>query len=96
MDCKHIYVDCDYVYFYIHLYANHTVAGNWGDWSPWMPCSQTCGNGEKTRTRLCNNPSPQFGGDDCNGDDSESTPCNPSPCPSKDFIIQFIIEFFLF
>ena len=58
-----------------------------------------CGGGNLTRTRLCNDPLPQFGGADCmfneNStyelslvnetifEETESTPCNESPCPGK-------------
>ena len=57
-----------------------------------------CGDGNITRTRLCNDPLPQFGGADCmfnenstaeavfvNGtvEEIESAPCNNGACPGK-------------
>ena len=39
--------------------------GNWGVWSNWSICTETCGRGVKYRTRLCDNPVPQNGGAMC-------------------------------
>lgn len=33
------------------------------------------------RSRLCNNPTPQFGGKDCVGDVTENQVCNKQDCP---------------
>lgn len=33
------------------------------------------------RSRLCNNPTPQFGGKDCVGDATENQICNKQDCP---------------
>lgn len=33
------------------------------------------------RSRLCNNPAPQFGGKDCVGDVMENQICNEQDCP---------------
>lgn len=35
----------------------------------------------QTRSRLCNNPAPQFGGKDCVGDVTENQICNKQDCP---------------
>ena len=35
----------------------------------------TCGNGSCTRTRVCDNPTPDNGGKPCDGDDSETLVC---------------------
>lgn len=35
----------------------------------------------QTRSRLCNNPTPQFGGKDCVGDVMENQICNKQDCP---------------
>ena len=44
--------------FNIHL-------GMWGEWENVGDCSTTCGPGLQNRTRLCDNPEPSLGGDDC-------------------------------
>ncbi|XP_039894838.1 thrombospondin-2-like isoform X3 [Simochromis diagramma] len=55
--------------------------GNWGLWSPWSACTTTCGEGNITRVRLCNNPPPQKGGKGCTGSAMETQPCNNTLCP---------------
>ncbi|XP_060132638.1 hemicentin-1 isoform X1 [Zootoca vivipara] len=57
------------------------VDGNWGPWQPWSACSASCGGGEQTRSRLCNNPSPSNSGRPCPGDDSQISRCNVQACP---------------
>ena len=62
------------------------VNGGWGIWGNWETCPVSCGGGDQGRTRLCDNPAPQHGGDDCTVDGSsasESQRCNENPCPSK-------------
>ena len=48
-----------------HLIGNLTVDGGWGTWQPWGLCSKSCGWGKRVRRRICNNPTPQFGGYNC-------------------------------
>ncbi|KAH0618308.1 hypothetical protein JD844_017379 [Phrynosoma platyrhinos] len=57
------------------------VDGNWSEWTSWEECSKTCGQGNKTRTRTCSNPSAQHGGKLCDGHAIESIMCNIRPCP---------------
>jgi len=57
------------------------VDGGWGEWSEWSECPVSCGGGENTRIRTCDNPVPEHGGADCVGDASETGPCNENPCP---------------
>ncbi|XP_077188775.1 hemicentin-1 isoform X2 [Paroedura picta] len=57
------------------------VDGNWGPWQPWSTCSASCGRGEQTRSRLCNNPSPSESGRPCPGDSSQISRCNILTCP---------------
>ncbi|KAJ8305174.1 hypothetical protein KUTeg_017275 [Tegillarca granosa] len=51
------------------------VDGKWTPWTEWTPCSVTCENGIRLRNRSCSNPSPAFGGKDCNGVGAENKSC---------------------
>ena len=41
----------------------------------------TCGTGVQIRTRLCNNPPPQYNGTYCVGSDSSNITCTRAKCP---------------
>uniref|UniRef100_A0A8C2F9G0 Thrombospondin-1 n=1 Tax=Cyprinus carpio TaxID=7962 RepID=A0A8C2F9G0_CYPCA len=55
--------------------------GSWSHWSPWSSCSVTCGAGVITRIRLCNSPTPQMEGKECQGEGRQTERCEKSPCP---------------
>uniref|UniRef100_K1RFG7 Sushi, von Willebrand factor type A, EGF and pentraxin domain-containing protein 1 n=1 Tax=Magallana gigas TaxID=29159 RepID=K1RFG7_MAGGI len=55
--------------------------GNWSKWDEWSQCSETCGNGTKSRKRYCTNPAPYNGGKFCTGNHTEVTHCNVKECP---------------
>ncbi|KAK2908097.1 hemicentin-1 isoform X2 [Channa argus] len=57
------------------------VAGKWGSWLPWSPCSETCGKGTQSRVRLCNDPPPAFDGPQCEGTDTQTQVCKDRSCP---------------
>ncbi|CAH1782421.1 unnamed protein product [Owenia fusiformis] len=57
------------------------VHGNWGGWSFWTECSETCDGGERHMTRSCDSPAPAFGGDPCEGPDVIVEECNTGTCP---------------
>nr|XP_054772191.1 SCO-spondin-like [Lytechinus pictus] len=57
------------------------INGSWGNWSNWTSCNVTCGSGYKVRTRSCDSPSPEHGGADCEGDDTDLLSCTRLPCP---------------
>ncbi|KAL3886367.1 hypothetical protein ACJMK2_026365 [Sinanodonta woodiana] len=59
-----------------HINTNCPVNGSWGHWSAWSSCSVTCGSGNMTRTRSCDNPAPSNGGKTCEGTVTESTSCS--------------------
>ncbi|XP_069118935.1 uncharacterized protein [Argopecten irradians] len=55
--------------------------GGFSKWSAYGECSKSCGTGNKTRTRTCNNPSPAGNGSTCSGFYLETTLCNFQSCP---------------
>ena len=65
-----------------HLFL-FIVNGNYSDWGNWGECSVSCGVGQRSRTRACNNPQPVDNGADCSsiGPDSESKKCLKDMCP---------------
>lgn len=56
------------------------VDGGWGGWDSWTPCSVSCGNGTKTRYRVCDNPAPAHNGLSCVGNDTDEKQCTLSEC----------------
>ena len=60
-----------------------SVNGGWSEWSAYDECSESCGSGTHTRTRSCDNPAPENGGDDCGELTEETDPCEITPCPGK-------------
>ncbi|XP_038055676.1 uncharacterized protein LOC119727721 [Patiria miniata] len=57
------------------------VDGSWSDWSDWGACTVTCGQGQRNRYRLCNNPPAANGGALCVGETIMSQLCNYGVCP---------------
>ena len=61
--------------------------GGWGEWTPWSTCTDDC---TKTRSRLCDNPTPVLLGEDCVGYNNQSDPCSEGSCRGKgDYHIFF-------
>uniref|UniRef100_A0A3P9B8L2 Properdin n=1 Tax=Maylandia zebra TaxID=106582 RepID=A0A3P9B8L2_9CICH len=54
--------------------------GSWGAWSPFRPCSVSCGEGLQLSERKCDSPAPRYGGKVCEGPSTQSKICE-SPCP---------------
>ena len=57
------------------------VDGEWGTWGSWGVCTKTCGGGQESRSRSCDNPMPLNGGLPCNGSSSDFQSCNAATCP---------------
>jgi hypothetical protein len=61
-----------------------SINGGWSAWTSWGECSKTCGRGTKIRKRYCNNPTPQFNGKMCDGDNIEYEECKIKVCSNYD------------
>lgn len=78
------------------MFAAQTVNGSWGEWGPWTVCSVTCGLGQMSRSRNCDNPKPDPQGQDCVGIGEETEACNLSPCPGQLNIRNFLLVLYYF
>ena len=58
------------------------VHGAWSEWTE-QPCSKSCGGGFRIVTRECDNPAPQYGGDNCYGNPNKFEQCSTECCPSN-------------
>ena len=54
--------------------------GQWGAWGAWDECTAPCGGGYRVRRRRCDNPSPQDGGQECQGCHLDYELCNTHAC----------------
>ncbi|KAK7492117.1 hypothetical protein BaRGS_00016591, partial [Batillaria attramentaria] len=63
---------------YICQYGPKTD-GKWSSYGDYSPCSTTCGDGTRFRTRTCTNPAPAFGGTDCTGPSVQNSTCDENP-----------------
>ncbi len=65
------------------VYDNFSVNGGWSEYEVHVSCSVTCGAGQKTLQRYCNNPTPAYGGANCVGNRISTTDCNLQECPGE-------------
>ncbi len=77
--------------FFLSIINLNWKDGNWTAWSDWNNCSLPCGGGIQTHTRTCNNPPPQYGGQNCSATnlDIGTQPCNTQHCPISMFFNNF-------
>ena len=74
-----------------------SVNGHWSDWSQWSSCSVACGQGQgqKKRSRTCDNPQPQNGGKDCDGHESVLEYCSTNvTCQTPTTVTKGICDVF--
>ncbi|KAL3040790.1 hypothetical protein OYC64_011733 [Pagothenia borchgrevinki] len=55
----------------------------WSSWSPWTPCSESCGTGQQSSNRTILQPS-LYGGAPCKGPDRRTTTCIAPDCACPD------------
>ncbi|KAM4677962.1 LOW QUALITY PROTEIN: SCO-spondin-like [Discoglossus pictus] len=71
--CSHGWMNC--------TLSKCVLDGGYTSWSPWGPCSVTCGGlGNMTRRRECTNPAPANGGRDCTGPGVDIKYCQTPDC----------------
>ena len=71
------------------------VDGMWSDWTAWSACPVSCSGGEYSRSRVCDSPAPQYGGQDCSGNSSETDNCNTEVCPPGQYDLAIIKQILL-
>jgi len=60
------------------------IDGGYSKWSDWSQCSASCGMGQTSRERVCNNPTPKGNGKPCYpdlGPAHQTTECHLMECP---------------
>ena len=62
--------------------------GGWSPWSSWSFCSELCGQGTRSRSRVCSKPSPN----NCFGSDHEIAKCDYKLCTIAETINDAIEE----
>ncbi|CAH2281689.1 SCO-spondin [Pelobates cultripes] len=71
--CENGHINC--------TFASCPLDGGFSSWSPWSPCSVSCGGlGNTTRSRECSNPAPAKGGRTCEGPTTDIKYCLTPEC----------------
>ncbi|CAF1196928.1 unnamed protein product, partial [Didymodactylos carnosus] len=74
------------------IVARCIVDGGYSEWTPWSPCTKSCGTGYQNRSRTCTDPPPSIpeisddsslAGYNCTGEYSQLKPCNTQSCKAK-------------
>ena len=45
----------------------------------------TCGSGIRNRSRTCDNPAPAYGGQNCTGNEFNTSACDSNECDGKNY-----------
>ena len=77
------YLKTDLLKSLISVPYSPPMDGKWSRWTKYSSCSVTCGGGMQHRTRLCDNPPPSNGGNDCVGRNRMTRRCAEWNCPGK-------------
>ncbi len=70
------------IYALLTFFLVNPVDCVWSNWSQFSECSQTCGTGIKTRTRIVKTLN-SFNGVPCDGPASETEYCQLRECPQS-------------
>ena len=68
------------IFLSLYIFFLAPINGHWGRWGSWGECSVTCGKGVHSRTRVCDDPAPKNGGDNCLGDSTIQQECSKISC----------------
>ena len=79
-----------------HTEAHISVDGNWALWGRYLPCSWTCGGGERIRFRTCEYDPAAPHGAACPGKSVEATVCNNVTCPGTLLLILLYAMYNMF
>lgn len=71
------------------------VGGDWSAWSVWGSCSVTCAQGVSQRSRVCNQPAPAHGGNNCQGVSTQQQACTGAPCPGNSSTVHIVLYIIL-
>ena len=63
----------------------------WTTWNAWSLCSESCGGGIQTRTRICEDDS-NCVVDSCTGSSSQTRECNEVACPGSYISMTIIVQ----
>lgn len=87
--CNQLFTTLVY-YFRTETKNEEKIPGGWSDWSSWTACSAKCNGGMRSRERVCNNPEPQNGGANCEGEAEDAEGCNEEACEPGNNMLRYV------